>query len=100
MSAPLFSTALCRAATLKRESFNFADARTFSPGVTCRFCGARHLQPFVNLGMSPPCESFLTFEQLDQAESFYPLDVRICPSCLLVQLRDYIPAEDIFTEYA
>jgi len=50
--------------------------------------------------MSPPCESFLTAEQLDQVEPFYPLDVRICPSCLLVQLREYIPAEDIFSEYA
>jgi hypothetical protein len=72
------------------------DARTVFPGVTCRFCGASHLRPFVNLGMSPPCESFLTAAQLDQVEPFYPLDVRICPSCLLVQLREYIPADDIF----
>lgn len=50
--------------------------------------------------MSPPCESFLTAAQLDQVEPFYSLDVRICPSCLLVQLREYIPAEDIFSEYA
>ena len=76
------------------------DARTVFPGVTCRFCGASHLRPFVNLSMSPPCESFLTAAQLDEVEPFYPLDVRICPSCLLVQLREYIPAEDIFSEYA
>jgi SAM-dependent methyltransferase len=76
------------------------DARTVFPGGTCRFCGASHLRPFVNLGMSPPCESFLTAAQLDQVEPFYSLDVRICPSCLLVQLREYIPAEDIFSEYA
>ena len=76
------------------------DARTVFPGGTCRFCGASHLRPFVNLGMSPPCESFLTAAQLDQVEPFYSLDVRICPSCLLVQLREYIPAEDIFSECA
>ncbi len=33
-------------------------------------------------------------------EPFYPLDVRVCPSCLLVQLREYVSPTDIFTEYA
>jgi SAM-dependent methyltransferase len=50
--------------------------------------------------MSPPCESYLTAEQLDQGETFYPLHVRICAECLLVQLPAYIPAEDIFGHYA
>jgi C-methyltransferase C-terminal domain/Putative zinc binding domain/Methyltransferase domain len=71
-----------------------------SADVTCRFCGSGNLRPFVDLGMSPPCENFLTAEQLDQVEHFYPLAVRVCPECFLVQLRDYIPAEEIFTEYA
>lgn len=66
----------------------------------CRFCGATDLKPFVDLGMSPLCESFLTADQLDQVERFYPLAVRVCPSCFLVQLRDYVGAEEIFTEYA
>lgn len=50
--------------------------------------------------MSPLCENFLTMEQLDLAESFYPLHVRVCEQCLLVQLRSYVPPEEIFTEYA
>jgi hypothetical protein len=50
--------------------------------------------------MSPPCESYLTADQLDQGETFYPLHVRVCPNCLLVQLPAYIPAEDIFSDYA
>jgi hypothetical protein len=50
--------------------------------------------------MSPPCESYLTPAQADQGETFYPLHVRICDSCLLVQLPAYIPAEDIFSDYA
>ncbi|HET6666202.1 MAG TPA: class I SAM-dependent methyltransferase [Intrasporangium sp.] len=66
----------------------------------CRLCRAELTHTFVNLGMSPPCESYLTADQLDQAEKFYPLHVRVCPSCLLVQLPDYIPAEDIFSHYA
>lgn len=66
----------------------------------CRLCSAELTRTFVDLGMSPPCESYLTAEQLDQAETFYPLHVRICDECLLVQLPSYIPAEDIFSDYA
>lgn len=66
----------------------------------CRLCTAELTDTFVDLGMSPPCESYLTAEQLDQGETFYPLHVRVCDKCLLVQLPAYIPAEDIFTHYA
>jgi SAM-dependent methyltransferase len=50
--------------------------------------------------MSPLCESYLSAEQLDEMEPFYPLHVRVCGECLLVQLPAYVPAEEIFTEYA
>jgi C-methyltransferase C-terminal domain/Putative zinc binding domain/Methyltransferase domain len=66
----------------------------------CRLCSTELTQTFVDLGMSPPCESFLSAEQLDQGEVFYPLHVRVCSKCLLVQLPAYIPAEDIFSHYA
>jgi SAM-dependent methyltransferase len=69
-------------------------------GPRCRLCAAELTHTFVDLGMSPPCESYLTFEQLDQGETFYPLHVRICAECLLVQLPAYIAAEDIFSDYA
>jgi hypothetical protein len=70
------------------------------PGPACRLCGARLEETFVDLGMSPLCERFLTADQLDDMEPFYPLHVRICSSCLLVQLPAYVPPEDIFREYA
>jgi hypothetical protein len=66
----------------------------------CRLCAQPLTTTFVDLGMSPPCESFLTRDQVDQAETFYPLHVRVCDACLLVQLPAYVPAEDIFTDYA
>ena len=50
--------------------------------------------------MSPPCESYLSAAEIDAGETFYPLHVRVCESCLLVQLPAYIPAEDIFSDYA
>jgi len=68
--------------------------------MTCRFCAGRADRVFVDLGMSPLCESFLTAEQLNQVEPFYPLRVYVCPRCFLVQLGEYVSPEHIFTEYA
>src|SRR5215470_8332806 len=66
----------------------------------CRLCGAELTRTFVDLGMSPLCESYLPEEALAEAESFYPLHVRLCESCLLVQLPAYVSGESIFSDYA
>ena len=66
----------------------------------CRFCRNPIRRTVVDLGMSPLCESYVEAARLDDMEPFYPLHVRICDSCLLVQLRAYVPPEEIFTEYA
>jgi len=66
----------------------------------CRFCRADLEHTFVDLGMSPLCESFLALEQLDRMEAFYPLHVFVCDQCFLVQLGEYVSPEHIFTEYA
>jgi hypothetical protein len=55
---------------------------------------------FVDLGMSPLCESFLTAEQIDGMEPYFPLHVQVCDSCFLVQLPEFVRPESIFTEYA
>jgi hypothetical protein len=67
---------------------------------TCRFCGAALTDTVVDLGMSPLCESYLRPEQLNAMEPFYPLHVYVCRTCWLVQLEQYVSADDIFTEYA
>ncbi|HET7822306.1 MAG TPA: hypothetical protein VFL10_12355, partial [Ornithinibacter sp.] len=66
----------------------------------CRLCGATLTVTFVDLGMSPPCESYVEGCDLDRGEMFYPLHVRICGSCLLVQLPAYLAGEEIFSHYA
>ena len=66
----------------------------------CRLCGADLTRTFVDLGMSPLCESYIPADKLDDPEAFYPLHVRICSSCLLVQLPAYVSGEDIFADYA
>ena len=66
----------------------------------CRFCNTKLEDTVVDLGMSPLCESFLSAEQLDAQESFYPLHVWVCRECFLVQLSEYVQPEEIFREYA
>ena len=66
----------------------------------CRLCGAPLTRTFVDLGMSPLCESYVPAERLDEPRPFYPLHVRLCDACLLVQLPAYVSGEDIFSDYA
>ncbi len=80
-----------------------AIARVPAPttaAASCRFCGRPLTRVFVDLGMSPLCESFLAAEELDRMEPFYPLLVRVCDACFLVQLAEYVRPADIFTDYA
>jgi SAM-dependent methyltransferase len=67
---------------------------------SCRFCGTTLRHTFVDLGMSPLCESYLTRDQINQMEPFYPLHVYVCGECFLVQLEAYVSAEHIFGDYA
>lgn len=66
----------------------------------CRLCGSPLRHTFVDLGMSPLCESLRTAEQLDQMEAYFPLHVLVCEQCFLVQLKQYVSPEHIFQEYA
>jgi C-methyltransferase C-terminal domain/Putative zinc binding domain/Methyltransferase domain len=66
----------------------------------CRLCSAQLATTFVDLGMSPLCESFLGGDQTDQMEAYFPLRVLVCDQCFLVQLQEYVKPVHIFTEYA
>jgi SAM-dependent methyltransferase len=66
----------------------------------CRFCGSALHITFVDLGMSPLCESFVPADGLNRMEPFFPLHVLLCDRCFLVQLEEYVTPDDIFTEYA
>jgi SAM-dependent methyltransferase len=71
-----------------------------SIGPHCRFCEAPLRHTLVDLGMSPLCESYVSADQLNCMEPFYPLRVYVCDSCYLAQLEEYVSPEAIFTEYA
>ena len=64
--------------------------------MNCRFCKVELKDVFVNLINSPASNSYLTKEQLDEPEVFYPLKIYVCESCKLVQIDEYKKSDDIF----
>ena len=66
----------------------------------CRFCasGLRHV--FVDLGMSPLANSYITRERLNEMEAFFPLRAYVCGHCFLVQLQEFADPGAIFGQYA
>jgi 2-polyprenyl-3-methyl-5-hydroxy-6-metoxy-1,4-benzoquinol methylase len=78
---------------------NPAESETLRHG-ECRLCRAPLTTTFVDLGMSPLCESYLAADQIDQMEPYFPLHVLVCGNCFLVQLQEYVKPEHIFSEYA
>ncbi len=66
----------------------------------CRFCGTELIETFIDLGLSPPSNAYLTADQLDGDEPFFPLHARVCSQCLLVQLTVFETPEKIFGDYA
>jgi SAM-dependent methyltransferase len=76
------------------------SASTGASAQPCRLCGSALEHTFVDLGMSPLCESFLAAGALDRMEPYYPLRVMVCSDCFLVQLREYVAPEHIFSDYA
>ena len=67
---------------------------------TCRFCTAPLKTTFVDLGMSPLCNTQVGPQQLHEMEPFYPLHAYVCDECFLVQLQEFVSPQNIFTEYA
>jgi hypothetical protein len=66
----------------------------------CRLCDSDQLLSVLDLGATPHCEKFLTPGELDFPEPTFPLHLRLCEECLLLQIPALITAEDTFTEFA
>ena len=67
----------------------------------CRFCDTFLDVDFIDLGFSPPSNSFLRWEQLNDPEVYYPLKLLICSECLLVQIDEHKRRSELFNdEYA
>ena len=79
---------------------SLSNSHNLSLRPACRLCGATLKHTVVDLGMSPPCESFRQESELGLMEAYYPLHARVCEACLLVQLEEFVSRESIFEEYA
>ncbi len=65
----------------------------------CRFCQTPLQHVFIDLGLSPLANGYLTADELSSSQTYYPLQVFICSKCLLVQLPDTVSPEILFKEY-
>lgn len=66
--------------------------------VSCRSCGEKKLRPFLDLGISPLADRFLSKRQLDELEPKFPLQVAYCPDCTLMQILETVPPEMLFCD--
>ena len=66
----------------------------------CRFCGQALEHTFVDLGMSPLCQTHIEPSELNQMEPFYPLHAYVCGNCFLVQVDEFVSPDEIFSDYA
>lgn len=67
----------------------------------CRHCHAALRHTFLDLGFAPPSNAYLTAEALTRPEKYYPLKIRACDRCWLVQTEDYAQADELFSsDYA
>ena len=62
----------------------------------CRFCNTALEHVFIDLVNSPASNSFLTADELNEPEIFYPLKVYTCHNCFLVQVDEYKKSDKIF----
>lgn len=65
--------------------------------MNCRHCNSPLNIALADLGTSPPSNSYLKFNQLQQPELFYPLRVKVCEACWLAQTEDFAEREVFFS---
>jgi hypothetical protein len=69
--------------------------------MNCRHCGVPLTHTFLDLGHAPPSNAYLTAEDISRPEIYYPLRVKVCDYCWLVQTEDYADADKLFSsDYA
>jgi hypothetical protein len=62
----------------------------------CRHCGTPLEHTFLDLGFAPPSNAYLTLDDLTHPEKYYPLKIKVCDQCWLVQTEDYAQADELF----
>lgn len=67
----------------------------------CRACATPLTHTFLDLGFAPPSNAYLAAADLNRPEKYYPLRIKVCGRCFLVQTEDYAAADELFAaDYA
>jgi hypothetical protein len=66
--------------------------------MNCRHCATPLRHSFLDLGFAPPSNAYLMGVDLSRPEKHYPLRVKVCDHCWLVQTEDYAQPEELFSD--
>lgn len=64
--------------------------------MNCRHCNTPLHHTFIDLGFAPPSNAYLTTSDLIHPETYYPLKIKVCDQCWLVQTEDYARPDILF----
>lgn len=69
--------------------------------MNCRLCSATLSKTILDLGFAPPSNSYLSKSDLSRPEAYFPLRIKLCTNCWLVQTEDFASNKELFnSEYA
>ena len=69
--------------------------------MNCRHCNETLKDELIDLGKAPPSNNYISSDDINSPENYYPLKVMVCNNCWLVQTQDFNDADELFTdEYA
>lgn len=66
--------------------------------MNCRHCKKELVHTFLDLGYAPPSNAYLSADDLSRPETYYPLKIKVCDACWLVQTEDYTDADELFND--
>lgn len=66
--------------------------------MNCRHCAEPLQHTFLDLGFAPPSNAYLSEAELSAPETYFPLKLKVCGNCWLVQTEDYAKADLLFSK--
>ena len=64
----------------------------------CRHCKITLTHELIDLGICPPSNAYVKSDKLSKHQTTYPLKVKICKNCYLVQTEDYTRSKTFFND--
>ena len=65
---------------------------------SCRGCGNKDFEVFLDLGETPLADALVEESRLAEEEEIFPLQVAFCEECALVQITEDVEPEKLFVD--